>query len=584
MRKRSITSRLIIPILMILAPLLLSVLLNGFYIASFLRGQAYSSSQDIVELYIHQIDVSLAESYLLLVTQSSNTAQLMGLNSSDGVERLYTNIALFNNFRDLLNLYPAIDTIFAYTPKYNEIISASSEKVSYSEKKLLWNYIESLSAKREAVDINWVLVPINENRYFVNIKSFSGGYMGIVTKPETLKETLTQDYVDSSRLIFADQVGDPLTDIEMVRELQLDLSGDLSNYYMSGNKESHMIAGKESSVTDFRLLMAIPDSEIMRKVSWVYTQSYILIAVSVLAFAGVILSICKGVLLPTKRIIESIRSLERGDIPYGIPSRREAKEYAEIYSALNKMLKQIETLKIDKYEEYIKRQQSELHFYQMQIKPHFILGCLTTISSLAKLGEKEKLTAFISDFSSFSRYLFHTRFTLTSLRDELNQIEHFINMQKIRFPDKIFLMTDVDYNCYSRQIPAMILQTLVENCIKHGMDPSADLCILIQCREVRSCPDENEGLFLIVEDTGCGFPNELLSVINTPSLVSGKDLDLEQDTEQEHNPEQELDQGQGQGFGLRNVRAILEFNYNGRACIHFKNIEPRGARVEIKLP
>ena len=562
MRKKSIKYKLIFQILMILVPLLSSVIFNSFYMVRVLRGQAFSSSRDVVKLYQRQVDLSLADNYLLLVAQSHDTVQLAGLKNGDNVQRLFGNINLFNNFRDLLNLYPTIDIIFAYTAEYNEIISASSEEVFYFERKMLWNYIESLPVNGDAVDANWTMVQLNENKYLFNIKSFDGGFLGIVTKPQTLKTFLFQNDADTDRLIFADNDGNALTDVEMVLEQQLDLSGDLSNYYLTGNTQPRMIVGTGSSVADFRLLMAIPDSEIIQSVSWVHTQSSIIIAVSLAAFAAIITSIFRGVLRPIDHIIDRIRGIERGEVAISASPRDEAREYMAIYTALNNMLIQIEALKIDKYEEYIKRQQSELHFYQMQIKPHFILGCLSTISNLAQLDEKKKMIEFISNFSHFSRYLFHTEFTMMTLKDELLQIEHYINMQRIRYPDHIFIMTDIADDCYSRQIPAMILQTLVENCVKHGMDSNNGICILIQSRTSCSNTNEDKSLMLVVEDNGAGFPQELLAEINNPSFVTE----------------------QWRGFGLREVKATLELNYNGRARISFKNIEPKGARVEIILP
>ena len=543
-------------------PLLISVNINNFYIASIIRDQTSHSNLDVVSLYLRQIDTSLTNSYLWLINQNNNIERFTEINNKDETKRIYADVSLFNGFHEMLKTYPAVDTVFAYTPQYDKIISASGENVTYSEKKLLWNFIKSIPENQNNVDSNWILVPINGKKYFFNIKSFEGGYLGIITKPETIKSLFLQNETSFGEFILSDNEGEPLSDTELKQKLNLDLSGDLSNYYLTGSPEKQLIVGESSMVSDFRLLMVIPDKVILQSISWVYIQSIALMLASIAVCIGIVFSIYREVLNPINNIVNAILHVGQDNFTIGITPKDEAWEYTAIYNAFNKMVKEIEDLKIDNYEERIKRQQAELHFYQMQIKPHFILNCLTTISNLVKLDEKENLISFISDFSNFSRYLLHTEFTLTSLKDEISQIEHYINIQKTRYPGRIFLMADVPDECYNHQIPTMILQTLVENSVKHGMNPDFDLCIFIQCREIASSEDEEKNSMLIVEDTGNGLSSEMLEKINDSSFAADSE----------------------KSFGVRNVKAILELNYNGKAKIVFKHNEPKGVRVEIELP
>ena len=562
MKNRPIRKTLLIYISSILVPLLILINVSYFFIISALRDQISNSGIDVVSLYLEQIDSYLSENSTLLTLKRNDTSQLMKLNSQDENQRLMANINLYNDFHDKIDLHPSVDSIFAYTTKYNCIVSASKETIPYPEKKSLWRYIESLPSNGNQVDVNWTVVTINGNLYILNIKSFDGGYLGVMTKPESLIALLPYDKSGSAKLVLADNKGNPLTDIPLIHALQLDLSSDLASYYLTGSPDKQLIVGKESARANFRLLMLKSDKEIRQDIANVYTLSHVFIIASLLAYCGVIFCLCRKVMMPMDRIVDTIHQMGRGDFTFNVSKKGIASEYVKIYDSFEKMLKQIETLKISNYEERIKRQQAELQFYQMQIKPHFILNCLTTISNLSRTGEKEKLSAYISDFSNFSRYMFHTKFVLVSLKDELRQIEHYINMQKTRIPDRVFYMTDVPDTYYEQQIPAMILQTLVENSIKHGLESSNDICIYIKCSEIDSLTSNEKYLILVIEDTGKGFSSEiLLKINNTPSDM----IHIE-------------------GFGLRNVIATLELNYNGKAAISFKNIEPTGTHVEIRLP
>lgn len=97
----------------------------------------------------------------------------------------------------------------------------------------------------------------------------------------------------------------------------------------------------------------------------------------------------------------------------------------------------------------------------------------------------------------------------------------------------------------------MLIQTLVENSVKHGMDERGQLSIFAKCAL-------EEGLLTIsVEDSGCGFSGTALEAINSGSSI---------------------------GFGLRNLQTTLELLYGGRASLTAKNVPGSGAKVVAVIP
>ena len=137
---------------------------------------------------------------------------------------------------------------------------------------------------------------------------------------------------------------------------------------------------------------------------------------------------------------------------------------------------------------------------------------------------------------------------LIPLREELQLLDHYIIIQKIRFQDKIHFQKNIQDNAYDCLLPKLILQPLVENSVNYGVETTAHTCQIIVNAELK------EGyLLLCIEDNGIGIENNLLE-----KLESGK-----------RKP-------QGSGIGLHNINSRLQIIYNQKNLLSIKNAVPQG--------
>lgn len=215
------------------------------------------------------------------------------------------------------------------------------------------------------------------------------------------------------------------------------------------------------------------------------------------------------------------------------------------------MTTQIEHLRIANYEETIRKQKAELRFYQTQIRPHFMLNCLTTIHNLALTGNLDKLQAFTQAFSGFARTMFRADFAPVTVAQELQQVEYYISMQSIRLEDRVFCACQADAAARTATLPAMLIQMLVENCVKHGADAEGQVSIFV------TCVLADRTLTVTVEDNGEGFSEAALQAVNTASAS---------------------------GFGLKNMCATLELLYGKAATLTAQNVPGAGSRVTVTIP
>ncbi len=118
--------------------------------------------------------------------------------------------------------------------------------------------------------------------------------------------------------------------------------------------------------------------------------------------------------------------------------------------------------------------ETELNMLKSQINPHFLFNSLNSISSLT-ITNPEKAREMVIMLSDFLRYSVSTNATsFTTLSKEMANIERYLQIEKVRFGDKLVFDFKLEGKCMDHQIPVMLLQPLFENAIKHGVYESTE--------------------------------------------------------------------------------------------------------------
>lgn len=128
--------------------------------------------------------------------------------------------------------------------------------------------------------------------------------------------------------------------------------------------------------------------------------------------------------------------------------------------------------------------EAELNLLKSQINPHFLFNSLNSINALT-MSNPEKASDMIIELSDFLRYsLKSTETGIHPLKNELENISRYLNIEKIRFGEKLTFSIESNDKCDGLFIPQMILQPLFENAVKHGVGSSTEQVIIeVVCRE-----------------------------------------------------------------------------------------------------
>ena len=139
--------------------------------------------------------------------------------------------------------------------------------------------------------------------------------------------------------------------------------------------------------------------------------------------------------------------------------------------------------------------EAELRSLKFQINPHFIFNSLNSMSALTEIDPK-RAKSMILKLAEFLRFILATNEKeKNTLREELKNIKLYLEIEKVRFEDKFDYTEVIEDNCWSVEIPSMILQPLFENAIKHAVYETLDKVTLSL-----NAKQENNYLNIVLEN------------------------------------------------------------------------------------
>jgi two-component system, LytTR family, sensor kinase len=143
-------------------------------------------------------------------------------------------------------------------------------------------------------------------------------------------------------------------------------------------------------------------------------------------------------------------------------------------------------------------QAAELRALRYQVNPHFLFNTLNSLSALVMRGRRDEAEAMIMNLSTFYRTsLADDPGEDTPLRDEISMQRLYLDIERIRFPERLSVEIDLPEDLAGAAVPSLILQPLVENAIKHGVSQTTRPVII--CISARR---EDGNLILTVRDNG----------------------------------------------------------------------------------
>ena len=148
---------------------------------------------------------------------------------------------------------------------------------------------------------------------------------------------------------------------------------------------------------------------------------------------------------------------------------------------------------------------AEIRSLRYQVNPHFLFNTLNSLSALVMTGKKDRAERMIQTISRFYRHSLADEPTSdVALKDEFDLQKLYLDIEAVRFPDRLICDFDLPEDLEEARVPGMILQPLVENSVKYAVSPvSRQVTITVRARE------EFDRLVITVSDDGPGVPQDV---------------------------------------------------------------------------
>ena len=298
--------------------------------------------------------------------------------------------------------------------------------------------------------------------------------------------------------------GSQLEDEDVLAKLEQAFERDIGYFTTSWNGASSLVVFSNLKQYDVTLLSVIPNRHIDAETRPVQLQLALLAAGAAVLCVLLSMLIWKSISAPIRRIIENLSDPESSQISDESPD-----EIGFLARAIDKYSADLDEMTKMQMDEQRRKREFELESLQYQINPHFLFNTLGSLKFIAVINNAP---AVISDgITSLSRLLRNVLLSgdeLVSISEELDNLAHYLAIQKIRYADSFIVVEEIDEKVLSTLIPRFILQPLVENSVLHSLE--LERRVVITIRSVRT----QEGILLEIEDDGIGFDTESIKDVS----------------------------------------------------------------------
>lgn len=277
-------------------------------------------------------------------------------------------------------------------------------------------------------------------------------------------------------------------------------------------------------------------------------------------------------------ILNGLKRIEDGDTTVRLEPETVINEIIDLNSGINSMTSKIdrrtmelvssneENLEILKalHDEEILHREARISALQSQINPHFLYNTLECISSIALAYNAVEIQEIVISLSHMFKYAVR-KDSVVKILDEITSVQSYLNVQKIRFADKIQATIELPEDLLGLNMMKFIIQPIVENSIYHGLEPKVG-----EGHISITGSSSTDTVIIVVQDDGIGmssdFLESLLIHINTDSAIGGNES---------------LD---SRGIGLLNIHNRIVLSYGEPYGLKIQSEIGSGTSVTITLP
>ena len=524
---------------LLLVLLLINILINiamSNITRNFIKNQNIVHLRSSIEIYADSVNEKLHSVERFMYSTITHNESLEKLNHvqtfldyQENLKKVQTSFAEFE-YQNETHM-----TFLLETDSTDYFINVSNLYIPYEDYLLLKSNLKSL--RSDISDRKWKNVTTKNSEYLVKSVHYEGKIIYAVISSEDILKPL--------------------------KKLNIGNNGKLSlkepNNIPSENYLIH--AQNEKTHLPFDIYVLVDYAEVFRNITLLEVfLSAVPIIITILSII-IILYIRQWMIKPITRLTERLSQLGDSIPPSEFFISEGILEIDKANDKLNKVIFDMQELKIREYHSQLELKKIELNYLKNQIRPHFYLNMLSMIHSMLQTKNYKEIEELTILTSNYLRHLFMANQDFSELKDEVQHIKDYLEIQRIRYGNSIYFSLDYNSDLQNTLVPSLLLQTFIENTIKHGFSFQNLFTILLSIKKVKT--ENSDYIQICIEDNGPGFSEEILSKLNQKQSLITED---------------------GHHIGITNTIERLNLLYPNDYTITFKNNEEGGAKILLLIP
>ena len=531
---KSVIFKLLASIILIILPINVLMIISSQLLVDSSRRHIMSEMENSLNVYMDKLDREIHDTEEYLIRLKNNDNYLKVVSSQAGEKDQYEYVRALTRLKlDFTDFIESTDFIGGIAVDFTgRDLFMGTDRGGNMDTN-----IKGLIEKGIAEDIRWRLCVLDGREYLLRTVLHSMDRLYLWVRLDDVEKYFRQIDMDGASLFLLSCENGDGSGAEATRErYPIEIRSELIPVSLARTMNNN----------EFELLPVV---------------TVILEVLAVIALCAIpllILMLRQQVIRPISRLTSAITHVKNGDMDYRITKMPTSNEFDQINESFNSMMDQIQRLKVGVYEEKIEKQKIRLEYLSHQVQPHFVLNTLNILYCYRQ-DEYPLMRKMIKYLMKYFRYIVKVNSNYVTIRQELEHIHNYLEIQKVRYPDCFYYYIECEPEIHSCLLPPLIVQNFVENAIKNSISLDYKINLFILVQQV-----DGQRLRIRVADTGKGFEAGVLAEI--------------MEFKRSHEPQPHL------GVGLQNAILRLDILYHGIPELDIYNSPAGGATVDILLP
>ncbi|THF73795.1 cache domain-containing sensor histidine kinase [Cohnella fermenti] len=469
-----------------------------------------------------------------------------------GLQNVATDLKIYFVNETLLpglGIYERIDDKVKAMPEYARAVEAGSG--------IVWGKTGS------DLYVSKAIRNLNGNLFGVVSLRFEEERLYSLMKESDPKERRTSIVDRDNRIVSSNERS--LVDKTLDESLEEEESDSGSDYKVIIT----LIDGK--SLPDWRIVTEAPIDSLLKEARQVRTTSLVVTGLTLLLSCCLIVIFLNRIMDRIRKLLRTMTLVKQGKL-VKVKDEGGADEIGQLTKNFNQMVEGLESsieenyvIRLSLQDAQIKKRDAELYALQSQINPHFLFNTLESIRmkliTATTSAQNLETAGMVRNLSKILRKSLNWHEDVVRLEEEMEFVRSYIDIQKARFHDKISEQLGVDESLLALKVPKLIVQPIVENAIKHGIENKKGKGVI-----AISVKEEGDTVRIVIRDDGIGIDGGRLERIRQALSQTGSE------------------RKERRAIGLQNVHDRIALHYGEGYGLTVDSAEGEGTTVTLSLP